>query len=185
MGEKFGKVGGCRRGWAHRVLWMWEVGVRLGWLPMTQRHLDWVTCESEVVNWPYNPACESRNEKCGPVQVAALQKHILTSAQTGVQWTLRQFLPNERINCCVADKRYQAVDAIQVTPKEHESVCLSSPLPFQFKFRLLPPPLPDPKASDKVMRNKPHDIYYCAQTSRPPSQARLTRYNDLTQSIRN
>ena len=82
--------------------------------------------ESEVANWPCNSACENRNEKCDPVQVAALQQHILTSAQTGVQWTLSQFLPNERINYCVADKRYQAVDAIQITPKEHESVCLSS-----------------------------------------------------------
>ena len=83
--------------------------------------------ESEEVNWRYNPAWENRNEKCDPVQVAALQQHILTSAQNPMQWTLSQFLPNERINYSVADKRYQTVDAIQITPKEHESVCLSPP----------------------------------------------------------
>jgi len=157
------------------------VGVRLGWLPITQtRWLD--NLESEVVNWPCKPACENRNEKCDTVQVAALQQHILTSAQTGVQWTLRQFLPKERINYCVADKRYQA---IQITPKEHESVCLSSPpLHCNLNSAFSYTPLPAQRLPDEVMRNKPHDIYYCAQTSRPLSQARLSKYNDLAQSIR-
>jgi len=36
-------------GWMFRKLCKWEVWVRLGWLPMTQRHLDWVTWSLEVV----------------------------------------------------------------------------------------------------------------------------------------
>ena len=32
-----------------RELCKWEVGVRLGWLPITRRHLDWTTWESEIV----------------------------------------------------------------------------------------------------------------------------------------
>ena len=30
-------------GWIFSDLCRWELGVRLGWLPMTQRHLDWIT----------------------------------------------------------------------------------------------------------------------------------------------
>ena len=63
----------------------------------------------------------------------------------------------------------------------------ASPLAFHFNLNAavyLPPPT-GPKVYDEVMRNKPHDIYYSAQTSRPLSQARLSKYNDLTQSIRN
>jgi len=30
-------------GWMFRELCRWEVGVRLGWLAMSQRHLDWKT----------------------------------------------------------------------------------------------------------------------------------------------
>jgi len=36
-------------GWMFRELCRWEVGVRLGWLPMTGRHLDLECWESEVV----------------------------------------------------------------------------------------------------------------------------------------
>jgi hypothetical protein len=31
-----------------RELCRWELGVRLGWLPMTRRYLDWITWESEA-----------------------------------------------------------------------------------------------------------------------------------------
>ena len=30
-------------GLTFRELCRWEVGVRLGWLPTTRRHLDWIT----------------------------------------------------------------------------------------------------------------------------------------------
>jgi hypothetical protein len=36
-------------GWMFRELCRWELGVRLGWLPMTRGHLDWITWSLEVV----------------------------------------------------------------------------------------------------------------------------------------
>ena len=36
-------------GWMFRELCRWEVRIRLGWLPMTRRHLDRITWESRVV----------------------------------------------------------------------------------------------------------------------------------------
>ena len=49
--------------WKFRELCRWELGVCLGWLPMTRRHLDWISDFGglEVACWPLVPKFAGSN----------------------------------------------------------------------------------------------------------------------------